>query len=194
MNNRTRDLALFDQLRDELQREAGSSFQIETILALSPVMTEVKVIDKASNRPFCARLYRLNPDQREMAHQTWQMCAPDEGGPPKKLPQSSYGLKTMGTLTAHVGGYLPGMDLAAYLTHVPVCQAPFVVRTGIGLLRMLDVLSQHKAPHYAVSPQAIIITNESKILIKNAGLSIFETMLARKLGIATLVDPLYAAP
>ena len=194
MNNRTRDAALYDVLIQDLQKEAGSSFQIQAILGLSPVMTEVKVVDKASGRAFAARLYRVSESQRELVHQTWRLCFPDDNQPPRKLPQATYGLKTMGTLTAHVGAHLPGIDLATYLTIIGTSQPAYAVRTGVALLRILDALAQMDISHYALRPEDIVINRDGRILLKNAGLAIFETMLARKLGVSNLQDPLYAAP
>ena len=52
-------------VRKRLRQESGDAFQIESLLDLNPVMTEVKVIDQTSKRPFCARLYHIRDDQRD---------------------------------------------------------------------------------------------------------------------------------
>ncbi len=182
------------KLKISLQQRAGTDYKIEEILGLNPVMTEAKVVDRVSNRPFCARFYRVPPDQREYLNQAWQMCEPGPGDPPRKLPQPSFGLKPIGEYLSHVAAYIPGMDLATYLHHVGPCHSEFAVRLGVRLLRILGVLeSQNLFPVY-LEPSQLILARDGHLFLKNSALSIFETAIARKLELPSIFDIRYAAP
>ena len=187
------DIVLLNQLMKSLQRNAGTGFDIEHVLDMSPIMTEARIFDQASKRHFCARIYMTGEDSTFLK-KAWQENAASPKGAPRKLPQPSYGIKAMGKLHAHIGAFIPGWSLETYLTHMEICSDAYAVRLAIQLVKTLQILESQNCEHHNIKPSNIMISTEGRVLLKNAGVYGFESAIAQKAGLSDLNDVRYMAP
>ncbi|MDJ0840734.1 MAG: hypothetical protein QNK37_29755 [Acidobacteriota bacterium] len=194
VNEETAKRGVLDHLRSTLQECIDPKFEIEAIVDLTALMTEVQLKDKAAGARFHARIYRLGKNDGPMIRELWEKHGDRLKSMAGTFPLRIHGVQKLGDCFAHVAAAPTGMDLNTYLRQVGTCKPEFALRVCTNLVMQLEAPAAKGCRHLQIKPTDVVLTREGGVLLKNIGLAPFETELAQNLGLFELTNAAYTAP